>query len=862
MAHPQQQAFCESVKARFPQYFSGVMVLDIGSLDINGNNQCLFDTESLYLGIDVAPGPNVDIVCPAHELGLPEATFDTLISTECLEHDRHWMKSLHNAIRMLRPGGLLLVTCATTGRKEHGTRRTTPQDAPLLAIVDGEWADYYRNLDENDIRAEIDMVGLFQFVEFSVSEETHDLYLCAIKHGTFEKRLNRSINLNTHPAKLLASNLQAHEQNLLIRFKLMEEKMQRLQVSEKNLLAQLWATEGELRQVQAEHLILSKKLATHCKSWHANLLRFITTKTERFYALAGRVRNGLGYIGRRDFEGLRKRLRSIQNYKLLQTYAVSESPKHWAIMATPHTLFVAHLIASRLRLQGWEVDIITDTPSDFPHKMYVVICPQMFKLLPPGQKRIVYQMEQSVSSRWFTDHYFKLLEDSLATLEYSLVNIEFMASKGLAYPRVHYLPVGADAAYVNDTPAVEKTSDVLFYGDFSSSPRRREMLATLGRHFQVRTCNEVFGADMIEEIRRARVVINLHYYENALLETTRIQECLSLGVPVVSEVAQDQADYPELTGAITFFRQGDEQAMVEAVHFALSQPAASEAIKHAVTRSSERFAFMFDRFLMAVGLLPPSKLMADELPLPHDACRVALSMPETIARRRVFEANRPQNCAIFDGLRFHLGWVGCGLSYSSLGRHALKYGIPRIMVLEDDVLLPVDFEDKMRTVEAYLDLKEGQWDVFAGLIALVHSDVKVLRVETFQDMCFMTIDKMTSMVCNIYSKKAQRLLAWWDPDNQDALTNTIDKYLEHQANLRVIVPLPFLVGHREEAHSTLWGIQNTRYREQIAESQQVLCELAKSHLDVQSNCELRSVFSVPMLYKQDSFSSDNSKTMR
>lgn len=212
MAHPQQQAFCESVKVRFPQYFSGVMVLDIGSLDINGNNQFLFDAESLYLGIDVAPGSNVDIVCPTHELGLPEATFDTLISTECLEHDRHWMKSLQNAIRMLRPGGLLLVTCATTGRQEHGTRRTTPQDAPLLAGIDDEWADYYRNLDENDIRSAIDMESFFQFAEFSIGEETHDLYLCALKQGVFEKRLNRSIHLESHPVKLLVSDLRVQVQ--------------------------------------------------------------------------------------------------------------------------------------------------------------------------------------------------------------------------------------------------------------------------------------------------------------------------------------------------------------------------------------------------------------------------------------------------------------------------------------------------------------------------------------------------------------------------------------------------------------------------------------------------------------------------
>lgn len=209
------------------------MVLDMGSLDINGNNQVLFDADRLHLGIDIAPGRNVDIVRPAHERGLPDATFDTLVSTECLEHDRHWVKSLQNAIRMLRPGGLLLVTCATTGRPEHGMRRTTPYD----------WANYYRNLDENDIRAEIDVTGLFQFAEFSIGEETHDLYFYAIKHGAFEKRLNRSIHLESHPAKLRG-------QNLLDQLRSMDEKLQR---------------------VHDRHLILSEELSRvyHSKSWRS-----------------------------------------------------------------------------------------------------------------------------------------------------------------------------------------------------------------------------------------------------------------------------------------------------------------------------------------------------------------------------------------------------------------------------------------------------------------------------------------------------------------------------------------------------------------------------------------------------------------
>ena len=59
--------------------------------------------------------------------------------------------------------------------------------------------------------------------------------------------------------------------------------------------------------------------------------------------------------------------------------------------------------------------------------LYIVICPQMFPVLP-GQY-IVYQLEQSVSSRWFTDDYLARLENSLAIFDYSLKNIAFCKIK-------------------------------------------------------------------------------------------------------------------------------------------------------------------------------------------------------------------------------------------------------------------------------------------------------------------------------------------------------------------------------------------------------------------------------------------------
>src|SRR5688572_9173960 len=105
MAHPQQSDFCLSVKKQFPELFKGVRVLDIGSLDINGNNRFLFE-QAQYIGIDLGSGPNVSVVCEGHLYD--DEPFDVVISTECAEHDLHWRETALNAVRLTKAGGLFL----------------------------------------------------------------------------------------------------------------------------------------------------------------------------------------------------------------------------------------------------------------------------------------------------------------------------------------------------------------------------------------------------------------------------------------------------------------------------------------------------------------------------------------------------------------------------------------------------------------------------------------------------------------------------------------------------------------------------------------------------------------------------------
>ena len=125
MAHPQQAEYFDAVRALYPQHFERARVLEVGSLDINGSVRDLF-RDCDYTGVDLQPGPGVDLACPGHLLAFPSGHFDTTISAECFEHNPFWRETLANMLRMTRPGGLVLVSCATTGRKEHGTSRTNP----------------------------------------------------------------------------------------------------------------------------------------------------------------------------------------------------------------------------------------------------------------------------------------------------------------------------------------------------------------------------------------------------------------------------------------------------------------------------------------------------------------------------------------------------------------------------------------------------------------------------------------------------------------------------------------------------------------------------------------------------------------
>ena len=194
--HIQARDFTLFVKQILTKFFINQRVLDVGSGDINGNNRFLFEN-CQYEGNAVVSASNVTIVSKTKDLPFVENSFDTIISTECFEHDPEYRESFIKIYNMLKPNGLFCFTCASTGRAEHGTRRTSPMES--YGTIGGleDMSDYYKNLTEIDVNEVLQLNRLFSTWDTYYNSESKDLYFVGIKKGDSEPPVLEKYT-NTH----------------------------------------------------------------------------------------------------------------------------------------------------------------------------------------------------------------------------------------------------------------------------------------------------------------------------------------------------------------------------------------------------------------------------------------------------------------------------------------------------------------------------------------------------------------------------------------------------------------------------------------------------------------------------------------
>lgn len=163
--HPQVREFVGWACGN--QHFG--QVVEFGSRDVNGSVRDLVNSGT-YVGVDLVAGPGVDVVCDGRAYETTECV-DLVLCLEVLEHDSDPPSLLGACGRVLRAGGLLVMTCAGDGRVPHSAVDGGP-------LRDGEW---YRNVTELELREAVVGWGAVLVVEHDVL--AGDLRAIVRKHG-------------------------------------------------------------------------------------------------------------------------------------------------------------------------------------------------------------------------------------------------------------------------------------------------------------------------------------------------------------------------------------------------------------------------------------------------------------------------------------------------------------------------------------------------------------------------------------------------------------------------------------------------------------------------------------------------------
>lgn len=205
MSHYQQVEFCKLFKNEFFES-KKISILELGSYDVNGSIRTIFDNTSKYVGLDLIKGPGVDIVYDGKNIPINQE-FDLCISCECFEHNPNYFENFIKMIELAKKDGLVVFTCASIGRREHGTTDSNFRSSPGSMK---KW-NYYKNLKKSHFTKRINLEKLFYKFLFFENYVSKDLYFIGIKSKKYEK------NLLNFRSKIIRKNTLVLDLNLTLR---------------------------------------------------------------------------------------------------------------------------------------------------------------------------------------------------------------------------------------------------------------------------------------------------------------------------------------------------------------------------------------------------------------------------------------------------------------------------------------------------------------------------------------------------------------------------------------------------------------------------------------------------------------------
>ena len=177
-----------------------------------------------------------------------------------------------------------------------------------------------------------------------------------------------------------------------------------------------------------------------------------------------------------------------------------------------------------------------------PKHYYFIYCLfflQDIENLPVG-RYIIYQLEQHTEDK-IHPYYKKLLpmlqniyQKSFLYFDYNIQNIVLLRQKLGIIPKLLKIPFTLENNSITKYQTTKKEYDIVFIGLLNH--RRRKILNYLKRYFSVGIPSHgVYEKELVDFVCKGKILLNIHFYDNAILERPRLNEMIPIGIPIVSE---------------------------------------------------------------------------------------------------------------------------------------------------------------------------------------------------------------------------------------------------------------------------------------------------------------------------------------
>ncbi len=104
---------------------TSIIVLDIGSYDVNGCLREIMPKAWTYIGLDIIPGPNVDLVIDKNKpLPFDNDSIDLIVSSSCFQYVPNPFKYMDQLFLCLKPGGMVCISAAYNERESPNAQYT------------------------------------------------------------------------------------------------------------------------------------------------------------------------------------------------------------------------------------------------------------------------------------------------------------------------------------------------------------------------------------------------------------------------------------------------------------------------------------------------------------------------------------------------------------------------------------------------------------------------------------------------------------------------------------------------------------------------------------------------------------------